>query len=226
MKKIIIKKQYDRIGKDFIAGKKEYFSDSESADMKFIRKSLPSLKNKIILDFGCGSGDDIKRYEKMNAKRIYGIDTSKYMVAEAKKQVKEPENIFLSDIQNTKFKNNFFDLIVSRFALHYLKNFDKAYGEINRILKKSGYLIFVVDHPVQDLAMQSRKEYGRKEIVEIKLYKNKVPLSFPSHVFGEYFSPVFLDRFCIEAFEEGRSPEVHNDEFKAPGFMGIKARKR
>lgn len=187
---------------------------------------MPNLKNKNVLDIGCGNGTDIKLFEKIGAKSIYGIDCSKYMVSEAKKTVKEPKNIFVSDIEKTNFKNNLFDIIVGRFSFHYLQKFDNAYNELSRILKHNGALILIVQHPLRDLYYQKKQIYGNQEIVKVEIYKNKVPLYFSTHTFANYFSKEFFKNFYLDYYEEEQKPKEYLDNYNSPGFMGIKAIKR
>jgi len=224
--KISVKKQYDKVGRDYLSGQQKFFSKREDQAIRFIIDSLPNLKRKNILDFGCGNGKDIKRYEKIGAKNIYGIDTSEFMVSEAKKNVKSSDNIFVADIQKTQFKNNYFNVVVGRFSFHYLNEFDLAFKEVSRILKKGGILIFVVHHPFKDLIMKKVKTYSNKEIIKVELYNNKVPIYFPTHTLKEYFSNNFFKYFYVDSFEEEQSPEEYLDKFRLPGFMGIKAIKR
>lgn len=221
-----ISKQYDKIGKDYVFGQKEFFSKREDEAIKFIKKSLPNLKNKKVLDIGCGNGKDVKLLESLGASDVYGIDTSEFMINEAKKIVTKPKNIFLANIEKAPFDNNFFDIIIGRFSFHYLKKFDKAYQELSRILKKKGLLVLIVHHPFKDLILQKKKVYGNQEIIKIKLYHNKVPIHFPTHTLKDYFSQRFFDYFYLAGYDEEQSPEEYADEFKTPGFMGVKAIKK
>jgi len=215
--------QYDKIGKDYVNGQKEFFSKREDEAIKFIKKSIPELKNKKILDLGCGNGKDIILYQSLGAE-VYGIDSSEFMINEAKKIISKSK-VFKSNLEKTPFENNFFDIIVSRFSFHYLKNFDKAYKEISRILKKDGSLILVVHHPLRDLSYQKNKIYGKQETIKIELYNNKVPIYFPTHTLKNYFSRIFFDHFHLINYEEEQIPEEYINEFKTPGFMGIVAKK-
>jgi ubiquinone/menaquinone biosynthesis C-methylase UbiE len=221
-----IKKQYNSMGKEYISVQKKFFSIEEDKAMTFIKKCLPNLKNKVVLDLGCGNGKDMIVYELLGTKEVYGVDSSKIMIADGKKKVAHPENLFVAEIEKLPFKNNFFDLIVGRFSLHYLDNFDAGYKEIARVLKPKGVLILVVDHPLMSLMMQKKKIYGQKEIIQIKLYDDKIPIHFPSHTFNEYFSKTFFDLFSLKFFEEGQSPERKPDKFNAPDFMGFQAMKK
>lgn len=221
-----INSQYNKIGKDYVSGQKEFFSKREDEAIRFIKKSLPDLKNKKVLDIGCGNGKDILLIESMDPSDVYGIDTSEFMINEAKKIVSKPDNLFVDNIEKTSFKDNFFDVVIGRFSFHYLNNFDKAYQELSRVLKKNGLLILVVHHPFKDLTRQKHKIYGKQEIVKTELYDNKVLIHFPTHTLKDYFSKRFFDNFFLVGYEEEKSPEEYTDEFKAPGFMGIEALKK
>ena len=66
-----INSQYNKIGKDYVSGQKEFFSKREDEAIKFIKKSLTDLENKKILDIGCGNGKDILLFESMKAYDVY-----------------------------------------------------------------------------------------------------------------------------------------------------------
>ena len=221
-----IEKQYNLIGKKYVEGQKEFFSKRDDVARKFIKICLPkNLKNRKILDIGCGHGADIRFLESLGAKSVYGIDASRFMIDEAKKRVKNPRNLSVQNINKTKFEDSFFDVVISRYTLHYLKKIDPAYKEISRILKKNGIFIFVVHHPLKDFANQKNKKYGKQEIIKKELYGGKVSISFPTHSFKDYLSETFFRDFYIDLYEEKKTPE-ENQENNLPGFMGIKAIKR
>ncbi len=221
-----IHKQYDKIGKSYIAEKKNFFSNNDDAATDFIRRSLPDLNDKTVLDLGCGGGDDIKMYESLGAKNIYGIDASETMINEAKQNVSHPENLSCANIEDTKSPNDFFDVVAGRYSLHYLENFDKAYQEIARILKPGGLLIIAAHHPLRDLIFQKEKIYGRKEMLEIKIFDNKITLYFPSHTIMEYLSKTFFKLFNLQSYEEMESPESETVELGTPGILAFTAIKK
>jgi len=217
-----IKEQYDQMGKDYINGQKRFFSKREDGAINYIKKSLPKIRGKKALDIGCGSGKDILLLESLGA-NAYGIDTSSFMIGEAKKRVANPSNLFICSIEKTPFENNFFDVAIGRFSFHYLKKFDKAYSELARVMKSRGIVILAVHHPFRDLTSQKRKVYGKQEEVAVELYQNKVRIRFPTHTMKDYFSDTFFRYFYLDGFEEEKSPEEHPDRFNTPGFMAIKA---
>ncbi|MBM3232459.1 class I SAM-dependent methyltransferase [Candidatus Pacearchaeota archaeon] len=216
-------KQYEDIGKDYISGQKEFFSDKEDRAMTFILNNLPDLKNKIILDVGCGNGNNILKYNNLGAKKVFGIDSSKVMVDEAKKIVKEPDNIFIGNMNKLPFKDKFFDIIIGKHSIHYLENLDEAYIEFARVLKKGGILILIAHHPIFGYMQLGAKDYLKKDAVEMKLYE-KVKIKFFHHTFKEYFSDALFKSFRIEYFDEHKpSGKKYSNEWNVPTYMEFKA---
>lgn len=222
-----LQKQYDKMAQDFASGQKEFFSKKEDQARKFIRNQLPSLKGKTILDVGCGHGVDIVTYEKKGSSEVFGIDSSKAMIEEAKKVVKRKKNLFVGNMKKMPFKKNQFDLIVGRFSIHYLKDLDKAYKEFNRVLKKRGILILVVHHPFLGFMQSGAKGYWLKRTIKMNLYKNKVKIQFPYHTLKEYFSDKFFEYFTIDYLNEESEKNMEcSNQWKIPGFLAFKATKR
>jgi SAM-dependent methyltransferase len=104
------------------------------------------IGNKVnnIFDLGCGNGSFLKDLSKTKKfKRIAGIDTSKNMISECKKQNLKNSNFFVGDIEKI---SNFeslgkFDCITSKRCLINLLSTKRQILVINKIgkfLKKSG----------------------------------------------------------------------------------------
>ena len=220
-----ILKQYDYIGKDYIEGQEKFFSVREDKAREFITKCLPDLKDKKVLDLGCGHGKDIQIYESLGAE-VYGIDTSEIMIGEATKRVKHPERLVVGDIEKTNFEDKYFDIIIGRHTLHFLDSYDETYKELARILKKKGILIILGQHPIKDIFMQESKLYGDKEIIKVNLFKNKVPVYFKTHTFKEWFSEEFFKNFYIDLIEEEQKPKEYHCEGRSPAFLAFKAIRR
>ena len=97
--------------------------------------------NAKILDIGCGKGfflKDLKDYN--NTFQVYGVDISKYAIRNAHPDIKN--SIIHSNANQLKWKNNYFDLVVSFNTLHNLHNYDlfDSLKEMERVSKKK-YLV-------------------------------------------------------------------------------------
>jgi len=98
-------------------------------------------------------GDDyFFDYLNKNFSEAIGIDISQVIVNKTKKRLKrKTQKVFKfvnDDIKSTKFKNNYFDTIISSSTLDHLRKRDmiKSLKEIHRILKKNGQLILSIDN--------------------------------------------------------------------------------
>lgn len=220
-----ISTQYNKIGKDYLKYNKEYFNSKKDKGREYIQRNLPKkLDDKKILDLGCGGGEDLSLLGKKIGNSLYGIDSSSYMIEEAKKKVSFPKKLFLASIENTPFQDNFFDYIIGRFSFHYLEDLDKGYEELSRILKPGALLILVVHHPFQSFSLKKeKKNYNTQEHIEVGLYENKVKIRVPTHTFQEYFSSYFFKNFSLEEVYEESIPELNSP---LPGLLGIRARKK
>ena len=217
-----IKKQYDAFAHDYIEGQKAFFSNKIDEARAFIAKQLGDLNGKTVLDLGCGGGADVVAYEELGAVSVYGIDSSEAMVEEAKKIVRKPELLGVGDIENLSFDEGAFDVVAARFSMHYLENFDCAYSEIARVLKPDGKFVIVVPHPLRDFTQKQEKVYGKRELITVGMYDNKVSLTYPSHTLSDYLSEMFLERFNLVALFENN---LDNGK-ETPNTLGISAVRR
>lgn len=106
----------------------------------------PYIKNKMILDIGCGSYQS--RYNPSLTKRRVGIDPSIKALKQAQKLY--PNSFHLvSFADKLPFKNKSFDVALFLFTLHHLRKneWDKAIQEAIRVTKNQ---IIIYDHISND----------------------------------------------------------------------------
>ena len=106
-----------------------------------IIKALDVKKGELILDAGCGSGFNSTEIIKKGG-QVFAIDSSKRMVAEAKKA---GVNATIGDIEKTQYGEKF-DKILFAGSLECCENPGKALENGANVLKKGGKL--VVSTPV------------------------------------------------------------------------------
>lgn len=211
----------------------EKFSSISRKEDKVNRKAFYSqinfpLKNKKILDLGCGDGADLIYYKKLGAK-VYGLDVSEEMINLAQSKIPQAD-LKVGLFEKIPYDNNFFDVVVSEYALQTSKKIELIYKEVERILKSGGIFLFLVVHPLRQFIEKKRKgkNYFKQEIINSVLFGGKIIVREPSHTILEYFSDFFLKHFDLLSYDEKSDPnnaeKINNDIY--PAFMIIKARKR
>jgi predicted TPR repeat methyltransferase len=110
--------------------------------LKAYKYILGEIKNKQILDLGCGTGNILKHYSTNN--ETYGIDGSPEMIKIAKS--KDKKSIYkIGDIVKFKY-NKKFDIIVCTYDtinhLPSLKNWEQLFKNVSKHLSNEGMFIF------------------------------------------------------------------------------------
>lgn len=102
-----------------------------------------------ILDLGCGPGNLAGGlYNVELSKLIFGVDISRDMLKEARKNV--PAFLPIQSLaERLPFKNNSFDAVIGFSVLHHLPDLNKLWKELYRIIKPNG--LFIFGEPVQSL---------------------------------------------------------------------------
>lgn len=142
----------------------EYFAKIRERRYKrepFIKNiaDFPALKDKKVLEIGCGVGIDGLEFVKAGADYT-GIDASGQSVALAKKYFElsgyDSRNLILADAENLPFPNETFDFIYSWGVLHHTPDTQRAIEEIYRVLKPGGEICIML--------------YNRYSLVGLQLY--------------------------------------------------------
>lgn len=108
-----------------------------------IMRNVPRNKGNM-LDAGFGSGIySFSLSEKV--KRIEAVDISRKKVEIANKiKIFKNINFQQGDLTELRFKDSSFDFIVCSDVLEHIKNDEKAFSELARVLKKNGILLLTV----------------------------------------------------------------------------------
>ena len=117
--------------------------------MKRHKKIIASIgsipKSACILDTSCGDGMFLKMLAEENNlphKNLYGIDIDYNSILEARENA---PNIHFEVAENTEipFKNNKFDIVVSAFTLHHMRNPENFLESTFQVLARGAYLLLV-----------------------------------------------------------------------------------
>ncbi|MDC3036186.1 class I SAM-dependent methyltransferase [Candidatus Pelagibacter sp.] len=179
-------------------------NDQFKQSVDLIRKRLKKnkfselqFKNKIVLDVGCGSGRFCVLASSLQAKKVYGIDSSKINIDYNKKKFKKFTNIkfLFGDNTNLKIKRNFSDITISQGVIHHTTDMFKSLNELIRVTKKRGKILLLVygEHGMRWSLIKKLRPIsniiGKKEMIKI-MKKNNFPANNIKHFIDDLFVPI------------------------------------
>ena len=150
-----------------------------------LRKMLPSLEGKRVLDLGCGFGWHCKYAIENNAIEVIGVDSSERMLEQAKKINGSPAIEYIKEsIENIELKEEHFDVVISSLVLHYVRNFKEVCTKVYNCITYGGEFIFSVEHPI--FTSQGKQEWHYDE------FGNRVHWPVDSYFNEERRESIFL----------------------------------
>ncbi|MGE7762909.1 class I SAM-dependent methyltransferase [Peribacillus sp. NPDC097895] len=113
------------------------------------RSLIPELRNKNMLDLGCGFGWHCRFAREQQAGSVVGVDISEKMIQQAREQTDDPSISYLQmPIEDIEFSNSQFDVVISSLAFHYIESFEGICKKVHECLKPGGTFVFSVEHPI------------------------------------------------------------------------------
>lgn len=163
----------------------ELFSSAEDYPNKILSELKKEVKNKVVLDAGCGSGKFLPVVSKL-AKYYYGIDASSEQLFLANNKIinKEKVTLLCLDLCDISLEDNSVDIIYLSWVLGTILDLDKrerVLKELLRVLKPGGKILLIennVDNEFEEIR-------GRTKDNRTKDYNNWV-LSNNFKVFKQF----------------------------------------
>ncbi|WP_345840708.1 class I SAM-dependent methyltransferase [Bacillus sp. P14.5] len=192
------------------------------------------LRNRRVLDAGCAAGWYTQQLVNRGAD-VVAVDLSPEMAASAKRRVGEKAEVLCLDLEKPlPFPDESFDYIISSLTLHYLKDWDHIFGEVQRLLKTKGGFLFSIHHPMMDSTILENTEYFSTQLIidiwnkegkdfEVAFYRRPlqeiVTKTASFFILKEMIEPRPTNNFKIQA------PESYEKLMKRPNFLIMKAMK-
>lgn len=144
-------KQADRYQKNATFSFDEVDYGNSSYPKEKDLKLIGDVKGKKILELGCGGANCGIALAKQGAKMTC-LDLSSEQIKYAQNYAKR-ENVDIrfitSAIEDTSnFESKEFDKVISICAFMYVKDIDKVFQEVNRMLKLGGTFVFSLNDPI------------------------------------------------------------------------------
>ena len=129
-----------------------------------MRRLLPDVAGKRVLDIGCGYGHNCLDFAQKGAQRVLGIDLSEKMLAVARSESTHPHIEYRRmDMADLSQLNPGYDLIYSSLAFHYAADFGALAADIVRLLNPGGQLLYSQEHPLVTATIDCKGHYNRDE---------------------------------------------------------------
>ena len=155
-------------------------------------------KPRRILDVGSGPGLLVKEIaQRFKGSEVMGIDNSQVAVRLARKNSKKQKNIrfIAAEAEKLPFKDQSFDIIVSKDSLHHFANVKKCLKEMMRVLKKQG--ILYIQDLRRDLPMHMLKQAMPPDTIIKKLQYYSARASYTKDELKNILRELGLKQFKI-----------------------------
>lgn len=116
---------------------------AERLERKLILELAGNVRDRSVLDIGCGDGELAVELSKRGAS-VVGIDSSETMIEAAKHKAEEHRadiDFQVATAQNLPFPPEHFDVVVAVTVLCFVENAASVFQEIHRVLRPGGHLV-------------------------------------------------------------------------------------
>ncbi len=114
-----------------------------------VKALLPDLREKRIVDLGCGFGWFCRYALELGAQSALGIDLSQNMIEKAQTFGSNPAIKYeINDLETIQLPKESFDFVYSSLTFHYIQNFPNLMKTIYDSLTPRSHLVFTNEHPI------------------------------------------------------------------------------
>jgi SAM-dependent methyltransferase len=110
------------------------------------------------LDIGCGIGNFADYFQD-----YFGIDIIKSALEELKIK-HQKNNVLVSDAENLPFKKESFSFIIAVEVLQYIRDKEKFFDEIFRVMKPNSYAVIITQNPNSIIWRIRQKRRGQSPL--------------------------------------------------------------
>ena len=143
---------------------KKGYTANDLIEIPQLFQLIGDVKNKTVLDLGCGAGGSAKKLIELGAKNVLGIDLSTKMIEVANKEncsinIKY-QVMSMNEIDKIDEK---FDLVISSLAIHYIEDYVGLCKKVYNLLNDGGEFVFSHGHPMDSAPIL--KDYSENFVI-------------------------------------------------------------
>lgn len=202
-------------------------SPNNAIEKPILDELIGACRNQTILDLGCGDGSFGSELLEQGAKCYVGVEGSTQMAALANGKLSgKSGRVHHATMETFFYPENTFDLVTSRFAIHYVSDLERLFLNVFKTLKENGRFIFSVQHPLITSSFISKQTGERREnwIVDDYFCEGERQEPWIDQVvvkyhrtIEHYFRSLVRSGFSVNDLREGQPAREHfssEDEFK------------
>ncbi len=124
-------------------------------------------RQSYVLDVGCNDCPILSMLSILGFKELYGCDIniSSSFVSKLNTYGLRKHSLSIQNLENTTYKNDMFNYITSLSVIEHGINIEKYFKEMNRILKKGGWLLTSTDYWEEKIDTLNSCYFGSPDII-------------------------------------------------------------
>lgn len=199
-------------------------SPNNAIESPIIYELIGDFKNKSILDLGCGDASFGKELLEQGAGFYTGVEGSEQMSSSADINLAGTGGtIHCGTMESYHYPTAQFEMVTSRFAIHYVPDIDLLFQNVYRTLKDNGKFVFSIQHPLTTSSFLSKQTGDRRSNWIVDDYfiegerkepwMEKIVVKYHRTI-EHYFKALTNSGFSIMDLREGTPKREHfsNDE--------------
>lgn len=203
---------------NYMKRRKRPESPNNIIERPILLEMIGNVAGKRILDLGCGDAEIGVELLQQGGASYLGVEGSKNMALAAAENLEGTTGqVIHSSMEEWRPHPDFYDFVLSRFALHYLEDLRSVFKKVHDSLVPGGKFIFSVQHPV--LTSSTKREgSGRRTdwIVDDYFFQSERAEPWIGRkvikyhrTIEEYFQLLLQAGFTVDNLREGK-PRVEN----------------
>lgn len=138
-------------------------SPNNAIEKPILLELIGNVEGKKVCDLGCGDAEIGGDLLERGCLSYTGVEGSENMAQVAAKKLDGLAGLVqLSTMEEWQPQTEQYDLVLSRFALHYLADLEGVIKKVHHTLLDGGKFVFSVQHPVLTSSTKSAKSTGSR----------------------------------------------------------------